>query len=86
MVPVLVALTDRVPVRRVYLLGTGVTAVSHLGFALAPPAAAGLLTPADAILVARRQVVQVLAIFEPELQPGLNRRGADQRPIDRRGE
>jgi hypothetical protein len=44
------------------------------------------VTPADAILVARRQVVQVLAIFEPELQPGLNRRGADQRPIDRRAE
>jgi MFS family permease len=34
MVPVLVALTDRVPVRRVYLLGTGLTAISHLGFAL----------------------------------------------------
>jgi MFS family permease len=34
MVPALVTLTDRVPVRRVYLLGTGLTAVSHLGFAL----------------------------------------------------
>src|SRR5215471_3897254 len=34
MVPVLVALTDRVPVRRVYLLGTGLTTLSHLGFAL----------------------------------------------------
>jgi MFS family permease len=34
MVPVLVALTDRVPVRRVYLLGTGLTALSHFGFAL----------------------------------------------------
>src|SRR5260221_14070921 len=34
MVPVLVALTDRVPVRRVYLLGTGLTAPSPLGFAL----------------------------------------------------
>ena len=34
MVPVLVALTDRVPVRRVYLLGTGLTAISHIGFAL----------------------------------------------------
>jgi MFS family permease len=34
MVPVLVALTDRVPVRRVYLLGTGLTTLSHFGFAL----------------------------------------------------
>lgn len=33
-VPVLVSLTDRVPARRIYLLGTGLTAVSHLGFAL----------------------------------------------------
>jgi MFS family permease len=32
-VPVLLALTDRVPVRRVYLVGTGLTALSHLGFA-----------------------------------------------------
>ncbi|MBR0644953.1 MFS transporter [Plastoroseomonas hellenica] len=34
-VPVLVALTDRVPARRVYLFGTALTAFSHLGFALA---------------------------------------------------
>lgn len=34
MVPVLVALTDRLPARRVYLFGTGLTLVSHLGFAL----------------------------------------------------
>ena len=34
MVLVLVALTDRVPVRRVYLLGAGLTTLSHLGFAL----------------------------------------------------
>src|ERR1700722_10239859 len=34
MVPVLGALTDRIPVRRVYLLGTGLTAISHFGFAL----------------------------------------------------
>jgi MFS family permease len=34
MVPVLVSLTDRVPARRVYLLGTGLTALSHIGFAL----------------------------------------------------
>ncbi len=33
-VPVLVSLTDRVPTRRVYLVGTGLTAVSHFGFAL----------------------------------------------------
>src|SRR5215211_5765844 len=33
-VPVLLALTDRVPARRVYLVGTGLTALSHLGFAL----------------------------------------------------
>jgi MFS family permease len=33
-VPLLVALTDRVPARRVYLLGTGLTAASHLGFAI----------------------------------------------------
>ncbi|MDP3418925.1 MFS transporter [Falsiroseomonas sp.] len=29
----LVALTDRLPARRIYLLGTALTAVSHLGFA-----------------------------------------------------
>ena len=34
MVPMLVALTDRMPARRVYMLGTGLTALSHLGFAL----------------------------------------------------
>jgi len=34
MVPVLVALTDRVPARRVYMFGTGLTALAHLGFAL----------------------------------------------------
>ena len=34
MVPVLVSLTDRVAVRRVYILGTGLTALSHFGFAL----------------------------------------------------
>ena len=33
-VPVLLALTDRVPARRMYLLGTGLTALSHLGFAM----------------------------------------------------
>ncbi|WP_431281126.1 MFS transporter [Humitalea sp. 24SJ18S-53] len=33
-VPVLVSLTDRLPARRVYLVGAGLTAASHLGFAL----------------------------------------------------
>jgi MFS family permease len=33
-VPVLLALTDRVPARRIYLVGVGLTALSHLGFAL----------------------------------------------------
>lgn len=32
-VPVLVSLTDRVPAMRIYLIGTGLTALSHLGFA-----------------------------------------------------
>jgi len=32
-VPVLVALTDRVPARNVYMVGAGLTALSHLGFA-----------------------------------------------------
>ena len=34
MVPILVALTDRLPARRVYMFGTGLTALAHLGFAL----------------------------------------------------
>jgi MFS family permease len=34
-VPVLMTLTDRVPARRVYLLGAGLTAAAHFGFALA---------------------------------------------------
>lgn len=33
-VPVLVALTDRIPARRIYMLGTALTALSHLGFVL----------------------------------------------------
>ena len=33
-VPVLVGLTDRLPARRIYLVGAGATALSHLGFAL----------------------------------------------------
>lgn len=31
-VPLLVSLTDRVPARRIYLIGTGCTAIAHLGF------------------------------------------------------
>lgn len=34
-VPVLVALTDRVPARNIYVVGAGLTAFSHLGFAVA---------------------------------------------------
>src|SRR5690349_531721 len=34
MVPILLSLTDRVPARRIYLLGTGLTTLAHLGFAL----------------------------------------------------
>ncbi len=33
-VPVLLALTDRVPARRIYLIGAGATALAHLGFGL----------------------------------------------------
>ncbi len=33
-VPVLLAMTDRLPARHIYLAGTGLTALSHLGFAL----------------------------------------------------
>lgn len=33
-VPLLLALTDRVPARRIYLVGTGATALAHLGFGL----------------------------------------------------
>jgi len=32
-VPVLLSLTDRFPARRIYLVGTGATALAHLGFA-----------------------------------------------------
>src|SRR4051812_13027372 len=32
-VPALVSLTDRIPTRRVYAVGAGLTALSHLGFA-----------------------------------------------------
>lgn len=45
-VPSLVALTDRIPARRIYMLGTGLTALSHLGFGLQPRHVAA--RPADA--------------------------------------
>ncbi len=34
-VPILLALTDRIAARHIYLLGAGLTALSHLGFAIA---------------------------------------------------
>lgn len=34
MVPFLLSLTDRFPARRIYLVGTGLTTIAHLGFAL----------------------------------------------------
>src|SRR5215469_12314993 len=37
----------------------------------AAPAAAGLLAPADAVAVARRQVVDIFAVFEPDFLAGL---------------
>lgn len=33
-VPLLVSLTDRIPARRIYMLGTALTALSHIGFGL----------------------------------------------------
>src|SRR5204863_2881841 len=41
------------------------------------PAAAGLLAPADAVAGAWFDVVDVLAVFEPELLAGLDDRGAE---------
>src|SRR5437763_3558069 len=52
----------------------------------AAAAATGLLAPADAVAMTRRQVVDVLAIFEPKLLAGLKDRGADRRPVRFRGE
>ena len=42
-VPVLVSLTDRVPARRIYMIGTAATALSHLGFVLVDEFWAGML-------------------------------------------
>ena len=52
----------------------------------AAAAAARLLAPADAVRVAVRQVVDVLAVFEPDLLAGLEHGGADRRPVSLRGE
>ncbi len=52
----------------------------------AAAAAAGLLAPADTVLVAGRQVVEVVAVFEPDLLAGLEHGRADRRPVGLRGE
>src|SRR5438552_16854361 len=52
----------------------------------ATAAAAGLLAPADAVAMTRRQVVDILAIFETELFAGLEDRSADRRPVGFRSE
>src|SRR5437763_4064421 len=52
----------------------------------AAAAAAGLLAPADAVAMTRRQIVDVLAIFETELLAGFEHGGADRRPVGFRGE
>src|ERR1700731_2472117 len=52
----------------------------------AAPTAAGLLAPADAVAGAGRQVVDVLAVFEPDLLARLERGRADRRPVRLRGE
>jgi predicted MFS family arabinose efflux permease len=49
MVPVLVALTDRIPVRRVFMLGTGQPALSHFGFTLFADAKSGEIVPQSGI-------------------------------------
>src|SRR3954471_15378842 len=49
-------------------------------------AATGLLAPADAVAGAGLDVVEVLAVFEPELLAGLDDGGADCRSVDLRGE
>src|SRR5207244_3691202 len=49
--------------------------------ALPPAAAAGLLHPADAARRPRRQMVDVVAVFEPDLLPGLDHRLAEERLV-----
>ena len=48
---------------------------------LPPPPAAGLLDPADIVAGARRQMVDVLMVFEPDLLPGLDHRVAQERLV-----
>src|SRR5207244_9532824 len=50
----------------------------------APAPAAGLLAPADAVAGARRQVVDVLAVFDAELPGGIDDRLAHHRPLAHR--
>src|SRR5437868_13733069 len=52
----------------------------------AAAAASGLLAPADAVAMTRRQIVDGLAIFETELFAGLTDRGTDRPPVGFRGE
>ena len=49
--------------------------------ALASAAAPGLLHPTDAVLPAMRQTVDVLAVFEADLLPGLNHLLAEERLV-----
>ena len=74
-VPVLLALTDRVPARRIYLIGTGLTALSHLGFAtLADGFWSGLLMRAVAgIGWAGAYMPGLKAIAEPLEGPAQSR-------------
>src|SRR5712691_6721475 len=51
----------------------------------ATPPAAGLLAPADAVAGTRRQVVDVLAVFDAELPGGVDDRLAHHRPLAHRG-
>src|SRR5690349_15111814 len=52
----------------------------------AAAAASGLLAPADAVAMTRRQIVDILAIFETELFTGLKDCRADRRPVGFRSE
>src|ERR1700733_6279679 len=47
---------------------------------------ARLLAPADAVARAGRDIVDVLAVFEPEFLAGLDHAGADRRTVHLRGE
>src|SRR5260370_5935476 len=48
--------------------------------------AARLLAPADAVAGARRQIVDVFAVFETDLFASLKHRGADLQPVDLRAQ